>query len=48
MESEIQKMRYFISWLKINTVHFAEDQVITADSKDDSQTEVFTLQNTAK
>jgi hypothetical protein len=26
---------------------FAEDQVITADSKDDSQRQVFTLQNTA-
>jgi len=32
----------------MNTLFFAEDQVITAESKDDSQREVFTLQNRAK
>jgi len=33
---------------KINTLHFAEDQVIIADSDDNLQTVVFTLQNIAK
>ena len=33
---------------KINSLLFAEDQVIAADSKENSQSEVFTLQNTAK
>ena len=32
---------------KINTVHFAEDQVIIADSDDNLQRGVFTLQNIA-
>jgi hypothetical protein len=33
---------------KIQTQHFADDQVIIADSEDNLQRGVFTLQNTAK
>jgi hypothetical protein len=33
---------------KINTLHFAEGQVIIADSDDNLQRGVFTLQNIAK
>ena len=33
---------------KINTLHFAEDQVIIADSEDNLQRGVFMLQNIAK
>jgi hypothetical protein len=32
METDLQKMHYFINWLK-KALLFAEDQVITADSK---------------
>jgi hypothetical protein len=34
--------------IKINTLHFSEDQVIIADSDDDLRRGVFTLQNIAK
>jgi len=33
MESDLQKIHYFINQYKINSLLFAEDQVITADSK---------------
>jgi len=47
MEPHLHKRHYFINQYKINTLHFADDQVITDDSEDNLQ-RVFTLQNIAK
>ena len=47
MEPNVYKRHYFINQNQ-NTVRFADDQGITADSEDNLQRGVFTLQNIAK
>jgi hypothetical protein len=48
MEPDLHKRYYISTKAKINTLLFADDRVIVADSEDNLQREVFTLQNVAK
>jgi hypothetical protein len=48
MEPDLHKRHYFINQYKNNTLCFANDQVIIADSEDNLQKGVFTLRNIAK
>ena len=48
MEPDLQKYIKLSTSKKINTIHFADSQVIIADSDDNLQHGVFTLQNIAK
>jgi len=47
MEPDLYKRHYFINQHKIKHSAFAHDQVIIADSADNLQSGVFTLQNMA-
>jgi hypothetical protein len=48
MKPDLHKRHYFINQYKNNTLRFADDQVTIADSEDNLQKGVFTLQNTVK
>jgi len=44
MEPTLHKRNYVINHYKINTLRFADDQALIADSEDNLQRGVFTLQ----
>jgi hypothetical protein len=45
MEPNLHKRHYVINHYKINTLRFADDEALIADSEDNYQRGVFTLQN---
>jgi hypothetical protein len=48
MEANLHKRHYIINHYKTNTPRFADNQAVIADSEDNLQRGVFTLQNIAK